>query len=154
MLPDLVKASVASFDFRTESQRALKTADEVWQSLQSGSGAHIAAVGDARNDATSGTRNSGNNVAVPDGSGGDVAAFTGSGRGRRGGRGQRSRGSNRGGGNGRGGHSAAPLNSAPQEVLPENLCSMHKKHKKRAFYCARPSDCPWRDFKYQPLDQN
>ena len=88
MLPDMVKAAVATFDFRTETQRALKTADEVWQSLQD-AGIRIAVV-TSTNHATGKSDTDASNGSGAT-AGGDVAAMTsGGGRGR-GGRGRSGR---------------------------------------------------------------
>ena len=134
MLPNIVKAAVSSFNFKTESDRALDTADEVWHSIQAGApSAYIAAMADLQ--AGPANHNSGRTdadasaapvaQAVP-----EVAAFAGRGQGR--GQGRGGRGNQRGGR--RGGHAPAGSQAQPdQGPLPDNLCKMHKRHKKRRF---------------------
>ena len=93
MLPDLVKASVATFDFKTETARALKTADEVWQSLQRtpGASATVAVVNaSAGQDVQAVNYNSGPADAYGSGAqGAEVAAVNNAGAGRSRGRGGR-----------------------------------------------------------------
>ena len=76
-------------------------------------------------------------------------------RGGRGGRGRGGRGGGRGGQSRGGGQSSQPSSAAPasssskkddNQDLPKNLCSNHKKHKKKAYHCKDPFVCEWASF--------
>ena len=115
----------------------MKTADQTFEALRapaaqvSAAAAQVSAVtGHGQDDARDVT-------AVTDD---DVAAFRyrGSGRGRGNGRPGRGRGQSRGGRQGRGGN-------RQQQQQPANLCPIHKQHGNKAYFCAGPEYCPWKD---------
>ena len=150
-LPDMVKSSVSCFDLRTDFLRATQTADKVWMSLQTTQAVAavqpgLPAAGAGAAGAASGT----DEVAAY----GQAGAAAGQSRGGRGARRGSGRG-NRGGAQGRGGASAGQSAASQAEQgppPPENCCKMHKRHKKKAFYCSAPESCPWKNYKYQPMD--
>ena len=138
LIPQAVKTQVAGLSLKTDFDTTVKVADNVWRSLQPDQQA-VAAV----------------QVAPPVPEVEHVAAVGsgGRGRGQQRGRGSRQRGGGRGGrGGSNSGAQSDSQDSGPPP--PDNCCKMHKRHKKKAFYCSDPDNCPWRNYKYQPLDSD
>ena len=120
MLPPSIRAQVANLSLKTDYATTVKVADNVWKSLQVES--HPVAAVEAVDE--------------------QVAAVRGAPAGRaRGQQRRQRRGGQRGG---RGGAQHQGADQGPP--APEGACSMHKRWKKKAYYCLDPSKCPWKDF--------
>ena len=163
-LPTQVRTAVAGMSLKDDFEGTTRHADQVYDAAKAGgaSGGAFAAVKPAQARALEQDEDDNDD---------DVAAvggnFRGNGRGRR--RWQR-RGGDRGGGRGQhrggpqgrgaaGGHRGAQggqgrggQGGRHPHNPPENCCKNHLLWGRNAYYCTRPSDCPWATQCSPPLD--
>ena len=149
LLPTAVRAAVASYNLATDFQATLDEADNVWHAIKRPAQVSAIKKSAEQRAGSANAASNADNASASNEADGTAAAVTSSRRTNQ----QNQRGQGRGGRRRRGGQGPVPATST-DETPPENCCSMHKTHGKNAFYCAKPSKCPWKSFCKPPIDED